>query len=80
CRGAAVAIASQAFAVSVPVLAVKEPRRFLAIAAARFHGRQPDTMFAVTGTAGKTSVASFTRQSWAHAGHAAAMIGTTGVV
>ena len=37
-------------------------------------------MVAVTGTAGKTSVASFTRQIWAHAGHAAAMIGTTGVV
>jgi UDP-N-acetylmuramoyl-L-alanyl-D-glutamate--2,6-diaminopimelate ligase len=37
-------------------------------------------MVAVTGTAGKTSVASFTRQIWAHAGHPAAMIGTTGVV
>jgi UDP-N-acetylmuramoyl-L-alanyl-D-glutamate--2,6-diaminopimelate ligase len=45
-----------------------------------FYGRQPETMVAVTGTAGKTSVASFTRQIWAHAGHAAAMIGTTGVV
>ncbi|MCW0016178.1 MULTISPECIES: UDP-N-acetylmuramoyl-L-alanyl-D-glutamate--2,6-diaminopimelate ligase [Rhizobium] len=79
-RGAAVAIASQAVDASIPVLAVKEPRRFLSIAAARFHGRQPDTMVAVTGTAGKTSVASFTRQIWAYAGHVAAMIGTTGVV
>ncbi len=35
---------------------------------------------AVTGTAGKTSVASFTRQIWAHSGFSAAMIGTTGVV
>jgi UDP-N-acetylmuramoyl-L-alanyl-D-glutamate--2,6-diaminopimelate ligase len=52
----------------------------LAIAAARFYGAQPETMVAVTGTAGKTSVASFTRQIWAHAGHAAAQIGTTGVV
>jgi UDP-N-acetylmuramoyl-L-alanyl-D-glutamate--2,6-diaminopimelate ligase len=34
----------------------------------------------VTGTAGKTSVASFTRQIWAHAGLAAAQIGTTGVI
>ncbi len=66
-------------AASVPVLAVEEPRRFLALAAARFFARQPETMVAVTGTAGKTSVASFTRQIWAHAGHAAAMIGTTGV-
>ncbi|SIQ21123.1 UDP-N-acetylmuramoylalanyl-D-glutamate--2,6-diaminopimelate ligase [Rhizobium sp. RU20A] len=65
---------------SVPVLTVDEPRLFLAEAAARFFGRQPDIMVAVTGTAGKTSVASFTRQIWASAGFAAAMIGTTGVV
>jgi UDP-N-acetylmuramoyl-L-alanyl-D-glutamate--2,6-diaminopimelate ligase len=81
-RGAAaVAVASGTVAgASVPVLSVDDPRRFLALAAARFYGRQPETMVAVTGTAGKTSVASFTRQIWAHAGHAAAMIGTTGVV
>jgi UDP-N-acetylmuramoyl-L-alanyl-D-glutamate--2,6-diaminopimelate ligase len=65
---------------SVPVLAVEDPRRFLALAAARFYGAQPKTMVAVTGTAGKTSVASFTRQIWAFAGHPAAMIGTTGVI
>ena len=65
---------------AVPVLPVAEPRRFLALAAARFFGKQPETMVAVTGTAGKTSVASFTRQVWAAAGPAAAMIGTTGVV
>ena len=64
---------------AIPVLTASAPRRFLAMAAARFYGRQPATMVAVTGTAGKTSVASFTRQIWAHAGHAAAMIGTTGV-
>ncbi|MGO8470154.1 UDP-N-acetylmuramoyl-L-alanyl-D-glutamate--2,6-diaminopimelate ligase, partial [Rhizobium leguminosarum] len=64
-RGAAVAIASQAVDASIPVFAVKDPRRFLSISAARFHGRHPDTMVAVTGTAGKTSVASFTRQIWA---------------
>jgi UDP-N-acetylmuramoyl-L-alanyl-D-glutamate--2,6-diaminopimelate ligase len=58
----------------------QEPRRFLSIAASNFYGKQPETMVAVTGTAGKTSVASFTRQIWAHAGHPAAMIGTTGVV
>jgi UDP-N-acetylmuramoyl-L-alanyl-D-glutamate--2,6-diaminopimelate ligase len=64
----------------VPVITVGSARRFLALAAARFFAAQPETMVAVTGTAGKTSVASFTRQIWAHAGHAAAMIGTTGVV
>jgi len=81
-RGAAAVVvaAGTSVDVSVPVVAVREPRRFLALAAARFYGRQPETMVAVTGTAGKTSVAAFTRQIWAHAGHAAAMIGTTGVV
>lgn len=80
-RGASVVVAGhQADAGNVPVLQVSEPRRFLSIAASRFFGRQPETMVAVTGTAGKTSVASFTRQIWAHAGHPAAMIGTTGVV
>lgn len=81
-RGAAaVAVASAAGVdAPVPVFTVAEPRRFLALAAARFYGRQPETMVAVTGTAGKTSVASFTRQIWEKAGHAAAMIGTTGVI
>ena len=81
-RGAAAVVVAEGTKVetSVPVIAAAEPRRFLALAAARFYGRQPETMVAVTGTAGKTSVASFTRQIWEHAGHAAAMIGTTGVV
>ena len=65
---------------SVPVIVAEDPRRALSLAAANFYGRQPETMVAVTGTAGKTSVASFTRQIWAHAGHAAAQIGTTGVI
>ena len=66
--------------VDVPVLEVGDTRRFLALAAARFYRRQPETTVAVTGTAGKTSVASFTRQIWEHWGKAAAMIGTTGLV
>lgn len=80
-RGAAAVIAADAHAdAGAPVFSLSEPRRFLAQAAAAFFGRQPETMVAVTGTAGKTSVASFTRQIWAHSGLAAAMIGTTGVV
>lgn len=63
----------------VPVIEVDDPRRALALSAARFFGRQPGTMVAVTGTSGKTSVASFARQIWAHGGCAAASIGTTGV-
>lgn len=65
---------------SVPVIEVDDPRRLLALSAANFAGSQPATMVAVTGTAGKTSVASFTRQIWAQAGLAAAQIGTTGVI
>lgn len=79
-RGAVAIVGAHALDVAVPVLTVDNPRRFLALAASRFYGAQPETMVAVTGTAGKTSVASFTRQIWAHAGLAAAQIGTTGVI
>jgi UDP-N-acetylmuramoyl-L-alanyl-D-glutamate--2,6-diaminopimelate ligase len=79
-RGASAVVSGQPIAADVPVIVVSNPRRFLALAAARLYGPQPQTMVAVTGTAGKTSVASFTRQIWAHAGLAAAQIGTTGVI
>ncbi len=63
-----------------PVLVVTEdPRAALAWAAALFYGRQPEVMVAVTGTNGKTSVASFTRQIWSLLGLPAVNIGTTGV-
>ena len=67
-------------ALSVPLIEVDEPRQSLAKTAATFFKAQPQTMAAVTGTSGKTSVASFTRQIWAYAGFAAASIGTTGVI
>jgi UDP-N-acetylmuramoyl-L-alanyl-D-glutamate--2,6-diaminopimelate ligase len=57
----------------------EDPRAAFAGAAALWFGAQPETMVAVTGTNGKTSVASFTRQLWAHLGHEAANIGTTGI-
>ncbi|TPI84111.1 UDP-N-acetylmuramoyl-L-alanyl-D-glutamate--2,6-diaminopimelate ligase [Mesorhizobium sp. B2-8-9] len=82
-RGAAAIVTGKGASVSslsIPVLAVDDPRLALALSAARFFGRQPQTMVAVTGTAGKTSVAAFTRQIWEQAGFAAASIGTTGVV
>ncbi|MDP2733459.1 MAG: UDP-N-acetylmuramoyl-L-alanyl-D-glutamate--2,6-diaminopimelate ligase, partial [Hoeflea sp.] len=65
--------------VAVPVLRARDPRLALARMAAAFFGPQPRVIAAVTGTAGKTSVASFLRQIWAHAGEQAAMLGTTGV-
>src|SRR5262245_49838860 len=55
-------------------------RRTLARAAARFYPRQPHTIVAVTGTAGKTSVAHFARQIWERLGHRAAYLGTLGVI
>ncbi|MBC7283611.1 UDP-N-acetylmuramoyl-L-alanyl-D-glutamate--2,6-diaminopimelate ligase [Hoeflea sp.] len=64
----------------LPVFRAADPRLALARMAAAFFGPQPRVIGAVTGTAGKTSVASFLRQIWAHAGEQAAMIGTTGVV
>jgi UDP-N-acetylmuramoyl-L-alanyl-D-glutamate--2,6-diaminopimelate ligase len=63
----------------VPVLVSAEPRRALALAAARWFGAQPRTMVAVTGTNGKTSVATFTRQIWELLGRRAVNFGTTGV-
>jgi UDP-N-acetylmuramoyl-L-alanyl-D-glutamate--2,6-diaminopimelate ligase len=55
-------------------------RRALALAAAKFFPSQPNTIAAVTGTSGKTSVAAFTRHIWAALGHRAASVGTVGVV
>ena len=67
-------------AVGVPVIAVDNPRRAFARMAARFQGRQPDLVVAVTGTNGKTSVASFVREIWTGMGFRAASLGTVGVV
>ncbi|MDB5508846.1 MAG: murE [Hyphomicrobiales bacterium] len=64
----------------VPYWQVTDVRAALAHAAAALHPRQPATIVAVTGTSGKTSVASFTRQIWARLGLPAAALGTTGVV
>ena len=64
----------------VPFVRTSNPRRALALAAAKFFSRQPQTIAAVTGTSGKTSVAAFTRQIWQRLGHASASIGTIGLV
>src|SRR6476661_7480735 len=64
----------------LPFVTTPNPRRALALAAARFYPRQPATIAAVTGTSGKTSVAAFTRQIWQRLGHDAASIGTIGLV
>ncbi|MEO6300482.1 MAG: UDP-N-acetylmuramoyl-L-alanyl-D-glutamate--2,6-diaminopimelate ligase [Paracoccaceae bacterium] len=61
------------------LIIAEDPREALASAAALWFGQQPEVMVAVTGTNGKTSVASFARQIWSQLGHAAINIGTTGV-
>jgi UDP-N-acetylmuramoyl-L-alanyl-D-glutamate--2,6-diaminopimelate ligase len=81
--GAAAVAAEQrpdALPASVAFIQVKNARRSLALAAAKFFSRQPATIAAVTGTSGKTSVAAFTRQIWTALGLQAASIGTVGLV
>lgn len=63
----------------VPVVVAEDARAALSGAAALWFGAQPRTMVAVTGTSGKTSVASFTRQIWQALGLSACNIGTMGV-
>jgi UDP-N-acetylmuramoyl-L-alanyl-D-glutamate--2,6-diaminopimelate ligase len=59
---------------------VADARRSLALAASALFPGRPDTIVAVTGTSGKTSVADFTRQIFAACGREAASLGTIGVV
>ena len=62
------------------VVPVADVRRAYALAAKAFYGAQPKTCVAITGTNGKTSVATFCRQIFASLGHQAASMGTLGVV
>lgn len=63
----------------VAVVLAEDVSATLAHTAALWFGRQPETMVAVTGTNGKTSVAAFARQIWVALGHMAVNLGTTGV-
>jgi len=81
--GAVAVLAAQDATISdpgVPLLRSNDPRRALALMAARFYQRQPRTIIAITGTSGKTSVAEFTRQLFAALGKRAASLGTIGLV
>lgn len=64
---------------ALPVVADANPRRLLALIAARFFAAQPETVCAVTGTNGKTSVVTFLRRIWELTGRPAASLGTLGV-
>ena len=63
----------------VPLVVAEDPREALAFCAALWFEAQPEIIVAVTGTNGKTSVASFARQLWTEMGAEAVNLGTTGV-
>nr|WP_210485508.1 UDP-N-acetylmuramoyl-L-alanyl-D-glutamate--2,6-diaminopimelate ligase [Microvirga antarctica] len=64
----------------IAYLRVADVRLALATAASRFYPKQPDTILAITGTSGKSSVADFVRQLFAGLGHKSASLGTLGVI
>lgn len=63
----------------VPMISVACARLALSKAAALLYPGQPETIVAVTGTNGKSSVVTFVRQIWQHLGLSAASLGTLGV-
>ena len=77
-EGARIAAAELA-ASQAALIVAEDPRQALAYAAALWFGAQPATMVAVTGTNGKTSVSTFTRQIWEALDLPAVNLGTTGV-
>lgn len=82
-KGAKVILTDRETAVDekdVAVLRHENPRFVLGLLAAKFFGRQPEVIAAVTGTNGKTSTAHFIRQLWHVSGRQAASLGTLGLV
>ena len=80
-RGAVAILSDRPAETGAAALILEEdPRRALALAAARFHSAQPACMVGVTGTNGKSSSVDFLRQIWAHAGLKAASMGTLGAI
>ncbi|MEM9013214.1 MAG: UDP-N-acetylmuramoyl-L-alanyl-D-glutamate--2,6-diaminopimelate ligase [Pseudomonadota bacterium] len=82
-RGAAVIVTDRDGAALLgqdpSAVVVEDPAAALAQAARAWFGAGPAVMAAVTGTNGKTSVASFTRQIWQALGLSAISLGTSGV-
>lgn len=83
-RGAAVVLAPEGTELpagsDAVLLAAPQPRLTFARMAAAFHGRQPETVVAVTGTNGKTSTVQFAAQIWERLGEKAASLGTLGLI
>ena len=77
-KGARIA-ADELDASHAALIVAQDPRQVLAYTSALWFGGQPETMVAVTGTNGKTSVSTFCRQIWMLMGLPAVNLGTTGV-
>ena len=73
-------VAADVAQLGVAFIADENPRLRLARMAAAFYGAQPDTVAAVTGTKGKSSIVAFLREIWTALGKPAASLGTVGVV
>ncbi|WP_417623274.1 UDP-N-acetylmuramoyl-L-alanyl-D-glutamate--2,6-diaminopimelate ligase [Paremcibacter congregatus] len=87
-KAGAVAVLCRPDAVRADVMAAHDsviwirediPAQVFAHIAARFFDQQPETVAAVTGTNGKTSVAAFTKQIWEHMGFKSGSVGTLGI-
>ena len=77
-RGAVAVLAARALGLSVPVVVSPEPRKAFSLAAARFYGEPSRrlSLFAVTGTNGKTTTAYLIEQLSAARGLGTGLIGT----
>ncbi len=78
-NGAAAVVATAAVKTSVPVITVADSRAAISALANALYPQQPEFLYAVTGTDGKTSSADFIRQLTALMGHKSASIGTLGL-
>ena len=77
-KGAEIAAAELA-ASDAAVIVAQDPRQALAQTASLWFGAHPQTVVAVTGTNGKTSVSTFCRQIWEELDLPGVNLGTTGV-
>ena len=77
-KGAEIAAAELAASEAAVILA-QDPRQALAQTASLWFGVHPQTVVAVTGTNGKTSVSTFCRQIWEELDLPGVNLGTTGV-
>ncbi|PCI40692.1 MAG: UDP-N-acetylmuramoyl-L-alanyl-D-glutamate--2,6-diaminopimelate ligase [Rhodospirillaceae bacterium] len=78
-KGAVCILAPLDTKTKAPLILDQNPRLRFAKMAANFYGSQPENIAAVTGTNGKTSVATFLRQIWERLEIKAVNIGTIGL-